>query len=103
MKTGQYYLHLFHRKQPELNWRNPHVRGAMPDVMRFWFERGMVGFRIDVLAALIKDDAFRDNPPNPGWREGDPPSLRQQRLYTEDRPEMRELVREMRAVADEYD
>ena len=102
-KTGQYYLHLFHKKQPDLNWRNPQVRRAMFDVMRFWFERGVDGFRVDVLAALIKDEAFRDNLPNPGWREGDPPFLRQQRLYTEDRPEIHELVREMRAVADEYE
>jgi alpha-glucosidase len=75
----------------------------MLDVMRFWFERGADGFRVDVLAALIKDDAFRDNPPNLDWREGDPPHQCQQRLYNEDRPEIQELVREMRAVADEYD
>ncbi len=100
---GQYYLHLFHEKQPDLNWRNPETRGAMLDVMRFWFERGVDGFRVDVLSLLIKDEAFRDNPPTPEWRTGYPPHQRQQRLYNEDRPEMRELVREMRAVADEYD
>jgi alpha-glucosidase len=102
-ETGQYYLHLFHRKQPDLNWRNPEVRKAMLGVMRFWFERGVDGFRIDVLAALIKDDQMRDNPPNPDWREGDPPYHSQQMLYTEDRPEMRELVREMRVVANDYE
>ena len=99
--TGQYYLHLFDRKQPDLNWRNPEVRGAMYDAMRFWFARGVDGFRIDVIWLLIKDDLFRDNPPDPAWREGDPPWLRQIRLYSEDRPEVHEIVREMRAVADE--
>jgi alpha-glucosidase len=103
VNTGQYYLHLFHKKQPDLNWRNPQTREAMFDVMRFWFERGVDGFRVDVLAALMKDEAYRDNPPDPGWREGDSPFLRQQRLYTEDRPEIHELVCKMRAVADEYD
>ncbi len=101
--TGQYYLHLFHEKQPDLNWRNLGVRRAMLAAMRFWFDRGVDGFRIDVLAALAKDERLRDNPPNPEWREGDPPFLRLQRLYTEDGPEMRELVREMRALADEYE
>src|SRR5947199_2453853 len=60
--TGQYYLHLFHRKQPDLNWRHPDVQRAMLDVMRFWFDRGVDGFRIDVLWLLIKDEQFRDNP-----------------------------------------
>ena len=71
--TGQYYLHSFDVKQPDLNWRNPEVREAMYAAMRFWLERGVDGFRIDVLSALIKDDLFRDNPENPHWREGDPP------------------------------
>ena len=65
--TGQYYLHSFLRQQPDLNWRNPEVRGAMFDAMRFWLDRGVDGFRVDVLWLLIKDDQFRDNPPNPAW------------------------------------
>ena len=60
--TGQYYLHLFHRKQPDLNWRNPEVREAMYDVMRFWLDRGIDGFRIDVLWLLVKDDDVRRQP-----------------------------------------
>ena len=71
--------------------------------MRFWLERGVDGFRIDVLSALIKDDLFRDNPENPHWREGDPPWDRQLRVYSDDRPEMLEILREMRAVADSYE
>jgi alpha-glucosidase len=100
--TGQYYLHTFDVKQPDLNWRNPEVREAMYGALRFWLDRGVDGFRIDVLQALIKDDLFRDNPENPDWREGDPPWERQIRLYSEDQPEMLEILSEMRAVADSY-
>jgi alpha-glucosidase len=100
--TGQYYLHAFDVKQPDLNWRNPEVREAMYGALRCWLDRGVDGFRIDVLHGLIKDDLFRDNPENPDWREGDPPWERQIRLYSEDQPEMLEILREMRAVADSY-
>ena len=100
--TGQYYLHLFDRKQPDLNWRNPAVREAMYDNMRFWFDRGIDGFRIDVLPALIKDEALRDNPPNPDWQPGDPPWAKQISLYSDDQPEVHEIVQEMRRVAEEY-
>ena len=89
--SGQFYLHSFLREQPELNWRNPEVRAEMYDTLRFWFERGIDGFRIDVLWLLIKDDQLRDNP--------DP----SQPLYTADRPEVMDIVTEMRAVADEFE
>jgi alpha-glucosidase len=65
-KSGQYYYHAFLPEQPDLNWRNPEVVGAMHDVMRFWLRKGVDGFRIDVIWHLIKDDQFRDNPLNPG-------------------------------------
>src|SRR5262249_35781676 len=71
--TGQYYYHAFLKEQPDLNWRNPAVRAALEDVLRFWLDRGVDGFRVDVLCHLIKDDQFRDNPPNPAWQPGDPP------------------------------
>src|SRR5262249_31092572 len=64
--TQQYYLHSFLREQPDLNWRNPDVRAAMNDVLRFWLDRGVDGFRIDVAFYVMKDPEFRDNPPNPG-------------------------------------
>ncbi len=64
-RTGQYYLHSFLPEQPDLNWRNPAVRAAMYDVLRFWLDRGVDGFRVDVIWLLIKDAALRDNPPNP--------------------------------------
>jgi alpha-glucosidase len=101
--TGQYYLHLFDPKQADLNWRNPDVREAMYDALRFWLRRGVDGFRIDVLWMLIKDEAFRDNPPNPEWREGQRPWERWLGVYSGDRPEIGEIVREIRAVADEFE
>ncbi|MBA2691769.1 MAG: alpha-glucosidase C-terminal domain-containing protein [Rubrobacter sp.] len=101
--TGQYYLHLFDKKQPDLNWRNPEVREAMYDAMRFWFDRGVDGLRIDVLWLLVKDEEFRDNPVNEEWKDGDFLPSRQSRVYSEDRPETMEIVREMRSVAEEYE
>src|SRR3954469_5019946 len=71
--TGQYYYHAFLPQQPDLNWRNPEVVEAMLGVLRFWLERGVDGFRVDVIWHLVKDDEFRDNPPNPDFREGDNP------------------------------
>ncbi|HEX7735974.1 MAG TPA: alpha-amylase family glycosyl hydrolase [Ktedonobacteraceae bacterium] len=100
--TDQYYLHLFDRKQPDLNWRNPLVRQAMYDVLRFWLERGVDGFRVDVLWMLLKDEQWRDNPWNPAWQPGDMEEDRQVRLYVEDQPGIHEIVREMRGVLDAY-
>jgi alpha-glucosidase len=64
--SGQYYYHSFLPTQPDLNWRNLELRAAMFDVLRFWLRRGVDGFRVDVMWMMIKDDRFRDNPPNPG-------------------------------------
>ncbi|MEA3086600.1 MAG: alpha-glucosidase [Paraburkholderia sp.] len=100
--TGQYYYHAFLREQPDLNWRNPEVRRAMDDVLRFWLDRGVDGFRVDVLWLLIKDAQFRDNPPNPAFRAGEPDHHRLLQTYTEDQPEVHEIVRSMRATLDEY-
>jgi alpha-glucosidase len=100
--TGQYYYHAFLKEQPDLNWRNPAVRQAMYDVLRFWLDRGVDGFRVDVLWHLIKDDAFRDNPANPGFQPSDPPHRRVLPLYTTDRPELPAIVAEMRHVLDGY-
>jgi alpha-glucosidase len=100
--TGQYYYHAFLAAQPDLNWRNPAVRSAIYEVMRFWLRRGVDGFRVDVLWHLIKDDEFRDNPPNADFRATDPPHHRLVPLYTADRPEMHDVIAEMRRVADEF-
>ncbi len=102
--TGQYYYHAFAVEQPDLNWRNPQVRNAMYDVMRFWLDRGVDGFRVDVMWHLVKDEAFRDNPINPAYVEGAmSPYERVVPAYSTDQPEVHEVVREMRAVVDEYD
>ncbi|HYB43345.1 MAG TPA: alpha-amylase family glycosyl hydrolase, partial [Candidatus Methylomirabilis sp.] len=65
--TRQFYYHAYLHEQPDLNWREPAVRAAMLDVMRFWFDRGVDGFRIDALRQLVEDDHLRDNPPNPDY------------------------------------
>ena len=62
--TGQYYLHSFLKEQPDLNWRNPQVKEAMFNVIRFWLDRGVDGFRIDVAHFIMKDPRYRDNPTN---------------------------------------
>src|ERR1700740_1985319 len=68
--SGQYYYHAFLAAQPDLNWRNPQVRDAMHEVLRFWLRRGVDGFRVDVIWHLMKDEHFTDNPPNPDYRDG---------------------------------
>jgi alpha-glucosidase len=101
-RTGQYYYHAFLKQQPDLNWRNPEVRAAMYDVLRFWLNRGVDGFRVDVLWHLIKDELFRDNPANPDWVPGMPPHKKVLQLYSADRPEVHQVVSEMRRVLAEY-
>lgn len=101
-KTGQYYYHAFLPEQPDLNWRHPEVVEAMLGVLRFWLERGVDGFRVDVLWHLIKDEHFQDNPPNPMWREGMESYQALVPVQTSDRPEVHEIVLRMRRLLDEY-
>ncbi|MBP0491499.1 alpha-amylase family glycosyl hydrolase [Pararoseomonas indoligenes] len=101
--TGQYYFHSFLKVQPDLNWRNPAVCRAMYDALRFWLDRGVDGFRVDVIWLLVKDDRFRDNPPNPAWQPHEASINRLLQVYSADRPETLEVVEEMRAVLDEYE
>lgn len=100
--SGQYYCHAHLSQQPDLNWRNPQVRAAMLDVLRFWFARGIDGFRVDAVDQLAKDPALADNPPDPDWREGQPPKDRLLRVGQRDRDELHAWTREMRAVADAH-
>lgn len=99
--TGQYFYHSFLRQQPDLNWRNPAVRNAIYDAMLFWLDRGVDGFRMDVLWLLIKDDQYRANPVNPDWTSGSSFG-KFLPLYTSDRPETHQIVSEMRALLDSY-
>jgi alpha-glucosidase len=101
--TGQYYYHAFLREQPDLNWRHPGVVSAMHDVLRFWLNRGADGFRVDVLWLLIKDDRWRDNPPNPDYTPRMPLFHSQIPVYTTDRPEVQNVVTGLRRVLDEFD
>ena len=101
--TGQYYLHTFLREQPDLNWRNPAVRAAMLDVMRFWMERGVDGLSVDAVQTVMKDAEFRDNPPNPAYRPGQQdPFDALLRVRSADQPEVHELIAEMRRLVDGY-
>ena len=87
--TGQWYLHSFMAEQPDLNWENPEVRAAMHDVLRFWLDRGVDGFRIDVAHKLSKDPQLGDN-------------VRGERPRNEDWYAIHDRLREIRAVVDEY-
>ena len=100
--TGQYYYHAFLPAQPDLNWRNPEVRRAMADVLRFWLDKGVDGFRVDVIYHLMKDPRFTDDPPNPDFRPGDPPFRRVLPRHSMDHPDIHGVVAELRAVLDEY-
>ena len=101
--TGQYYYHAFLKEQPDLNWRNPEVVAAMMDVLRFWLDRGVDGFRVDVIYHLVKDASFCDNPKNPRWREGMDPFQALVPVHTTDRPEVQDIIMRMRALFDEYE
>lgn len=96
--TGQYYLHSFLPQQPDVNWRNPELRNAQMDVFRFWLDRGVDGFRLDVFNAYYKDAQFRDNPPRFGLRAFD----RQEHVYDVNQPEMLDFLHELRSLLDSY-
>ena len=102
VKTGQYYYHTFLKEQPDLNWHNPEVREAIHDVMRFWLEHGVDGFRADAIWYLLKDEQFRNNPQNPNFRPGEPPQQALIPLYTADHPGIHAIIRGMRRVVDEF-
>ncbi len=100
--SGQFYYHAFLPTQPDLNWRNPAVQAAMLDVLRFWLARGVDGFRVDVMWMMVKDDQFRDNPPNPDHAADRGSHDRLLPVFTEDRPEVHGIVAAMRAVLDDF-
>ncbi len=102
-RSGQYYLHSFLEEQPDLNWRNPEVQSAMLGEMRFWLDRGVDGFRLDVINYVMKDADLRDNPkgssPSP-WDFGE--YARFVHRYSKDRPEALDVARMMRELTDAY-
>ena len=98
--TRQFYYHHFYVQQPDLNWRNPQVREAMFDVLRFWMDKGVAGFRIDAVSRLFEDPNLRDDPTLPGTNAyGDVNIVHR---YTDNLPEVHEMLRAMRAVIDQY-
>jgi alpha-glucosidase len=94
-ERGRYYLHNFAPQQPDLNWWNPDVRREFERILRFWLDRGIAGFRIDVAHAIVKDSELRDDPIVPG--------LGLRRTYSMFRPETHEILRAWRALAHAYD
>lgn len=99
-KTDQYYYHHFYTQQPDLNWRNPEVKKAMFDVVRFWLDRGASGFRIDAVSRLYEDPDLRNDPILPGRNAYGDPNI--EHKYTDNLPEVHDTLRELRAVVDQY-
>jgi alpha-glucosidase len=102
-RTRQSYLHNFLPEQPDLNWWNDDVRSAFDEILRFWFNRGVAGFRIDVAHGIVKDRALRDNPPVTQDDHQRVRALGQHQTYNMHRPEVHDVLRRWRAVASRYD
>jgi alpha-glucosidase len=99
--TNQFYYHFFYAQQPDLNWRNPAVEKEMLDTTRWWYRRGVAGFRLDAVDTLFEDPALQDNPILPGTNaQGDPNT---QNKYNTNFPEVHEELQKLRKVADESD
>ncbi len=98
--TGQYYYHYFYVQQPDLNWRNPEVRKAMYDVLRFWLDKGVAGFRMDAVSRLFEDPDLHDDPYLPGYNAFGDRNIKHK--YTDDLPQIHEVFREIRKIVDSY-
>lgn len=96
--TNEYYFHMFVKEQPDLNWHNPEVRNAILNVFKFWLDKGVDGFRLDVFNAYFKDRQLTNNPPKFGIRGFD----RQEHIFDIDQPEMMPLLPEIRGLMDKY-
>jgi len=99
-KTNQYYYHYFYPEQPDLNWRNPAVEKAMLDVTRFWYKRGVAGFRLDAVDTLFEDPKLTDNPVLPGTDKFGRPNMEEK--YDKKLPEVHDVMRKLRSAADEF-
>ena len=105
-RTGQWYRHTFLSSQPDLNWRNPEVVEAMMEVVRFWLDMGVDGFRVDAAHQMMKDERERDNPPAPSdyprpWKDmGEYDHFIH--LYDFGQPDVHAVHRELRRVVDSY-
>jgi alpha-glucosidase len=101
--TDQFYLHNFLDSQADLNWWNDDVKRAMDEVLGFWWDRGVAGFRIDVAHAVVKDRELRDNLPTTADDDPKVQGLGQRQTYNTNQPEVHDVIRRWRAVADTYD
>ena len=101
-RTSQWYYHRFYPQQPDLNWRNPEVERAMFDVTRWWYRRGVAGFRLDAVDTLFEDPDLRDNPVIDSRKNayGDPI---ENPVYNTKLPGVHEVLQRLRRVADQYD
>jgi alpha-glucosidase len=100
--TGQYYLHSFLEEQADLNWWNEDVRAEFDDILRFWFDRGIAGFRIDVVHKMLKDAELRDNPPATDADSFIERVWGQREMHNADHPQNHEIMRRWRSIADAY-
>lgn len=109
MWRKKYYLHNFLESQPDLNLLNPDVRKAIFDEARFWLDKGIDGFRLDVANMYIQDPQLRDNPPRPAGKQVPheflfySPYEMQDHIYDKSRPENLPFIEELRSLAEEYD
>ncbi|HEV2696976.1 MAG TPA: alpha-glucosidase [Terriglobales bacterium] len=101
LTTGQWYYHYFYTQQPDLNWRNPEVEKAMFDVTRWWYKRGVAGFRLDAVDTLFEDPKLHDNPVLPGKNKYGDPNERE--VYNKKLPELHGVLQRLRQVANESD
>ncbi len=101
--TQQYYLHNFLPEQPDLNWWNDEVRDEFDDIIRFWFDRGISGFRIDVAHGIVKDVELRDNPSATPDDDDLFRTLGQRQEFNMNRQEVHDVLRRWRAIADTYE
>ncbi len=99
--TSQWYYHYFYPPQPNLNWRNPEVEKNMFDVTRWWYKRGIAGFRLDAVDVMFVDSKFRDNPVVDDKKNafGDPV---EREIYDKNQPELHGVLQRLRKVADDY-
>ncbi len=102
-ETGQYYLHSFLPEQPDLNWENPHVQEEMGRALRFWFDKGVDGVRVDAIRWMGKDLELRDDPLNPNFVTGEDPYHIVRHENSRFSPQLDKYLGYIAAVAEEYD
>jgi alpha-glucosidase len=100
--TNQYFYHTFLKEQPDLNWRNNEVQRMFFEIMHFWLDKGVDGFRLDLIGFLIKDKLLRNNPPNARKEKDSALHHELAQTFSAHQPEVNEIIGKMRAVVDEY-